>query len=339
MGIKVNSTSKKERSKKKIELSIDKRDRWSGGGHVVLDNIIEAVAADERISINFECTRGLRLVITNKPSMRDYIKGGYVYMPQNSWAWIGPWDREKGLIFKRLMLIIMSRFALMRASHVIRLSESIPHTVRSSILPNVLDTAFDDIKTKSEKEFRIGGGGLYMFGGSISYRNQLSVASYLNSCGYLEKENKHLTIRTYEISKVELKKTIYLGKSCSKITVISKRCCREKLLSEAKCIGLVIFSSLAEASPISLLEVQSLGIPFLTTNIPGYTQHQIDSSRVYDPKQLETLVEKLENPLIWKYTDEEKEAYCSAESIKLSKSSWGEQFRNQIIESSIDRKF
>ena len=278
---------------------IKDRKTWSGGGSIVLSNFqqLEKVYP-ALLTVSDSRVDGTPLVLRNTVPVTQMLKGPFIVLPQNSWAWTGKASKDMYLIAKRAALRITGDLSLNQCMGAIRLCNSIPpsRSGEDILLPNVLDKDFEAIYNGlGEKSKKSGTRVAYSFGGCIEYRDYPTLVSAVLESGDVEK----LVVRTHIFSQQEYKKLLRMTENSAKVEFRIGRLSREELLREASDFYLIVFPSTAEASPLSLLEVQALGIPYCLSNIPGHIQHCEESFRQFEAGSIENLRVLFSNERIW----------------------------------------
>ncbi len=257
--------------------------RWSGGGRAVLENLKFACQLFPS-KLTFSPGAGLPLVPRNVVPWPLIHTGRYVVMPQNSWAWHGPWGTPAEA-FRRAKLKIASDLALSRAAGVIRISATIPgrNCVRLPLLTNVLDPGFEDalfeahcLDDDSALPLRHA---ILCVGEIASYRN---LERLIDGYGrYREGGGGHslLIVGGTQFQSYASR----LRRRASQVEgtrVWTEALSRTRILTMLQRAAGVIFPSLVEASPITVLEAVCLSDRVVASDIPAH--HEIASTMLPD---------------------------------------------------------
>ena len=254
---------------------VDDSGQWSGGGRVVLDNLAEAASAGDVLRVGPR--GGTPLIPRNVPTSLRSLLHPFVWMPQNALPWGPPAPGEAGL---QRQLRVASSVVAARARAMVRISGAIPPLRRrptSAVLHNVLDEAFEDL---------VGGlvptqhGSFVCVGSAHSYRAlpQLirGFATYRASGGRTD-----LLIQTSAGTPSEGRLIAAAAEQVPGLQVRTGGAERAEVAALMLGSAGVVFPSLVEASPVTLLEAQALGRSVACSDIMAHRE-LLDGSRVVD---------------------------------------------------------
>lgn len=258
---------------------IDTSGRWSGGGAVVLNNLRSAAELSDGLLTTSVQSDSIPLIPRNAPTAWRQLLQAFVWMPQNALPWGPPAAGERGLQRK---LRLVSEVARQRAIALVRISSAIPKLARgnsSPVLHNVLDEEFESILANLEPDNT---GAFVAVGSAISYRNlsglALGYALYRQSGG-----ETPMVIQSSGGTPSEMALLLSVSRDTDGLEIRQADADRQgvaNLMSGAR--GL-IFPSSVEASPVTLLEAQALGIPIACSNIVAHKELSETDSVFFDP--------------------------------------------------------
>jgi glycosyltransferase involved in cell wall biosynthesis len=249
---------------------VDTSGRWSGGGQVVIDNLLGLTSAAGPI----RPAGTVPIVPRNIPTSPRVLAGRFVWMPQNALPWGPPAPAEASLQRK---LRLASRAVAMRATALIRISGAIPalpDRPTSAILHNVLDSAFDQLAARLAPEPH---GGFLVAGSAHSYRALPALVEgyrrYRASGGHTG-----LWVQTSPGAASEESLLRAAEQDTDGLRVVIGGADRPRVLSlMAGSVG-VLFPSTVEASPVTVLEAQALGRPIAVSDIRAHREITTNSS-------------------------------------------------------------
>ncbi len=247
---------------------VDGSGRWSGGGQIVLDNLAYAAHQHPDILMTEPTKGAIPLLPRNVPTRLSSLTSPFVWMPQNALPWGPPAPAERGLQCK---LRVASEVTRWRAKAMIRISGAIPalsSQPTSPVLHNVLDAGFDDLLS----ELSVKGSPEYFFasGSAHSYRQFEQLIRGYSQYRRQGGQTSLVVQASPGSTNVE-----YALRSTSRAEGLDLRMGpigRRDLVNAMAGARGVLFSSAVEASPVTLLEAQALGIPVVLTDIPGHQE-------------------------------------------------------------------
>lgn len=270
-------------------------ERWSGGGANLFANV---VVATEQYPEKFSPT-GTPVFLKNIVPVKNIISGGYICIPQNAWPWYGPAKSFKE-IYRRTLLRIASEVTFFRAKKIIKIGPMIEAPKRKSCgyLPNVLDEDFENaiVRSRESVPLWLPKEPFFFTPGSFwSYRNlECVIDAYIE---YFDSVSKPLPMLIVgpAVQKKYFDKLVLRSKACSGITLIGKKVDRAELLHAMSSAKLTIFSSLVEASPVTLLECAAMQSPCAVSDVSAhrYIEKHLEGATLNyftDKKQLVRLL-------------------------------------------------
>lgn len=258
----------------KFTLILPENQLWSGGGSVLNRNLVGlSNTRPSVLSVAEQYRGGIQLVTANRsPRGRNEI----VWMPQNAWPWHYPRARPDEL-HRIVGLRVASRASAYRAIAMIRIGPMIPASAimpsskEHTVVHNVLDEAFEDLfrnvlensiqSSKSERYF-------CMVGTIWSYRN---VELLLR--GYIEYRARggSIGLRVLgPISSASYSKKLAALADAAEAKLFPTRLERVEAITQMVGAAAVVFPSSVEASPVSVLEADSLGVHSILSRIPAH---------------------------------------------------------------------
>lgn len=242
--------------------------RWSGGGQNLVDNIAFA----ENLYPSKFSESGRPVIAKNLVPFKTFCKGGYVYMPQNAWAWHGPVQGVKEWI-RRSSIRVFSELATRRAVKSIRIGPMIPEWKHSGdeMLPNVLDEGFEhsliEAKNLGRPSWLPKNDFLLVPGSMWGYRNHTVVLEafevYRASGG--EMDIVFVGPGEYFPLKKDISKLVDQG-----IHLINQRKSRANVLAAMINSNICLLPSHVEASPVTMLEAAAIGLPMVASDIDAH---------------------------------------------------------------------
>ncbi len=268
--------------------------RSSGGSQVLTSNLAFAASLlPRRFTAN---ALGTPLITRNIVPLRRFARGGYLYMPQNAWAWLGPGGgvRESGY---RLTLRVLSELALRRARATLRISESIPDRTGLGlpVLHNVLDVRFEEALEASRALDPGTAGSIVSVGSFVPYRNYERLIEAHRR--YREQGGKLRLVLAGPAGFPQiLARVKRLASGRDDVELRPHRLTRDEVLAMLRDCELAILPSLVEASPVSLLEALVLCRRIAASDIPGHhgiARGMLDGVAIFDPMSPTAILEAL----------------------------------------------
>lgn len=280
-------------------IRVEDRGNWSGGGRAVLCNL--RLACDlfpQRLVFG---TGGSNALIPRNVVPKALLQSGkYFLMPQNSWPWQGPWGSPTEAIRKAL-LRTASELALNRAQGVVRISASIPVRNPNSSVPlaNVLDAGFEqalrDANFSGRHERQAVRNAIVCIGDVYSYRN---VGRLIE--GYSRYRAGGGRCALVIAGKCPSKTlTAALRRQANRTRGVSlqlRTMTRSEVLTMLQHASGIIFPSLAEASPITLLEALCVNDRIVVSNIPAHLElagSRLPGCHFFKPSSVDALANAL----------------------------------------------
>lgn len=268
---------------------VDTSGRWSGGGSVVLNNLAAAAEASDGLLTTAAPKGAIPVVPRNIPTSWRQLTRPFVWMPQNALPWGPPAPAERALQRK---LRMASELASKRATAMIRISGALPPMVRgrtSPVLHNVLDNAFEEIlghlvPTNIDA--------FLAAGSAHSYRNLAMLArgyaAYRQSGGHTR-----LTIQMSTGTPAEEERVTCLGQQIDGLEVRKGGADRQDIANLMAGASGVILPSSIEASPVTLLEAQAIGVPLACSDIVAHRELGESRGIYFDPLSAESIRKSL----------------------------------------------
>jgi len=252
-----------------MNISVKERGNWSGGGHSLLENIAFA----RRRHPDFFNDEGVPLYLRNVVDGKDLLNGGYIYLPQNAWAWHGPTGSTYEFR-KRALLRAISEVALARACRTIRIGPMIPsRSGDENILANVLDESFESTlnssKSISRPEWLPKNKFFFVPGSMWGYRNLGVVVEAFNEYVANGGTASLVLVGSFD-SRSGARGVLESCFDNSSIYCVVKHISRVELLYGLEKCEACILSSIVEASPVTLLEAAAVGAPICAWNNEAY---------------------------------------------------------------------
>ena len=239
-------------------LAID-RQVWSGGGQNLMNNVRLA----ERLFPSYFSGSGTPLALSNVVGKSVLRQGGFIYLPQNAWAWNGPTVGAREA-FRRSVIRAGSIAAEHRSLLSIRIGPMIPELLnaRSQVLANVLDAEFEGALERGSNERKmswIPDSRYWLVPGSLwSYRNVEPVIEAFKTAREFDPELCVLFVGPLP-RESGLQKEVLRGGFDSGVSFFTERVERHQMLRAIESAEVCILSSLVEASPVTMLEAAALG--------------------------------------------------------------------------------
>lgn len=274
--------------------------KWSGGGENLYNNV---ELAEKNFPDGFSQT-GIPVVFKNTVHPSQLLTGNYIYIPQNAWAWHGPANTARE-IFRRTTLRVLSDIAMHRARKVVRIGPMIPRSANCAegFLPNTLDETFEDALSKAHQLTNIAWtprDSYFIAPGSYwSYRNlEFLIRTYSKYTENSENPVKLVIVGPATQSKY-FNKIKQLASANKRIDVIGKKVRREELLSAIAHSTACIFSSLVEASPVTLLEAAAVEAKIIASDTPAhkYIESQLGGASLNYFSDANALLQYFQTPL------------------------------------------
>jgi glycosyltransferase involved in cell wall biosynthesis len=247
---------------------IDTSGRWSGGGSVVLSNLLAATVASGGLLTTDAANGAIPVIPRNIPTSWHQLAGPFVWMPQNALPWGPPAPAERALQRK---LRMASELVSRRATAMIRISGALPpiaHGQTSLVLHNVLDDAFEDILSLL---IPANTNAFVTVGSAHSYRNLAllaqAFAAYRQSGG-----RTRLVVQMSTGTISEEKLVASLGEQIDGLEVRKGGVDRQGVANLMAGARGVILPSSIEASPVTLLEAQAIGLPLACSDIVAHRE-------------------------------------------------------------------
>lgn len=264
---------------------IDTSGRWSSGGSVVLNNLMLAADASDGLLTSAARPEAIPVIPRNAPTSWAQMSRPFVWMPQNALPWGPPAPAERGL---QLKLRLVSEAVRLRALAMVRISSALPPLMRgktSPVLHNVLDEAFEAILECLIPEDT----GAFMTAGSAhSYRNLSSLAK-----GYSEYRNAGgktpMVIQMSSGSPTEEALLASLGAKIAGLDVRGGGASRQAVANLMAGARGVILPSSVEASPVTLLEAEAIGVPVACSDIVAHHEMSKSDSIFFDPTEPQSI--------------------------------------------------
>lgn len=248
-------------------LKLMQRERWSGGGANLFRNLEYA----ESIAPHAFDEDGLTVLASNIAPPDLLRSGAFVHIPQNAWAWngkaVGFWEWRR-----RTLLRLGSEITCRRAAVGLRIGPMIPNYPNSAIgfLPNVLDLDFEDaLEMSQQADLPFGFTEPYWIvpGSLWSYRNIGAVLEAYKRRGSRFKDWKLLVIGPLSAESGLSNLDLDAG---SGVVVHTERVSRPEMLAAIAASSGCIFSSLVEASPVTVIEAAALNVPIIAWKTPAH---------------------------------------------------------------------
>lgn len=237
---------------------------WSGGGSILSRNLAELI--DDPESIIGNNAAGPVLWPRNHAPLSMLRDRKFIYMPQNAWPWHGPYvgPKEASRFFA---LKGSSILAMRRCLGALRISESIPGS--GPIVHNVLDRDFEKLPRGAEPKHPY----ILSVGTLAGYRNHETVIDAFERYRSLSSRR----IRLVVLGRIDTATySRYLGRRVAAspfrndILLESTKVERSKVVTAMAGAQLVVFPSLVEASPLSVLESLAVGATVIASDITGH---------------------------------------------------------------------
>ncbi len=265
-------------------ISIVTAGRWSGGGHVVLRNLQFAAELFPDVFTDGD-EAGVPLYVRNLLPPRVLARGRFLYLPQNAAPWVS-WKGTPRELSEKSALRLGGEVALRRAIGVVRIASVIPTRTRPAtrIIPNVLDTQFEEAIVGSDDLPRPVRGAIATIGSFRSYRNVFRLLD-----GFDEYRRRGGSLRLEIFGSIDIpplyKRLRDRAASSEGVVLTGGSFSRPQALRLFRDAHAVVFPSLAEASPVTVLEAQALTARIALSNIPGHRETSIDvpPSCFFDP--------------------------------------------------------
>lgn len=258
---------------------IDTSGRWSSGGSVVLNNLMLAADTSDGLLATAFRPDAIPLIPRNAPT--SWVKMGrrFVWMPQNALPWGPPAPAERVLQRK---LRVVSEIARLRATAMVRISSALPPLMRGStspVLHNVLDEAFEGILEHLIPEDT---GAFITAGSAHSYRN-LSVLARGYALYRTTGGQTPMVIQLSIGSPSEKALVVSLGAEIDGLEVRETDASRQTVANLMAGARGVILSSSVEASPVTLLEAQAIGVRVTCSDILAHREMTQTECAFFDP--------------------------------------------------------
>lgn len=264
------------------QIHFDHSGNWSGGGRAFLNN---AEHASSRHTILSGDTDSTPLVPRNFPDSSRLRTGNFILAPQNVWPW-NPIVETPSEAKIALGLRVPSEIALRRAAAVMRISTAVPlrgqKVPNSPIIPNVLDTGFEEAISTLDLEPRSSTNGSFVcIGSTFSYKNiERLVAAYKlyrdggGSAGlFLAGAPSNPKVYSRVQSALE---------GLDKVTIVGRPIDRHQALHFMRRARAVVLPSLVEASPLTALEAAWANPNVIMSDIAGHREVFGHDARVPD---------------------------------------------------------
>lgn len=251
------------------EYWLDTSGRWSGGGTVVIRNLLMASRLYPEVLAETRVDGAVRLVPRNVPARRSDLLGDFAWMPQNALPWgpVAPHERTQ-----QRLLRYASALAARRARALVRISGVVPPLSRrptSPVLHNVLDEEVEKPLAAAAKVEP--GEHFYAAGSAHSYRRLPELvrgyALYRAGGGTAD-----LRIQVSPGSPGSLKELMSAADGVPGVTISQGTEDRAGVLAAMAGSRGVIFPSSVEASPVTLLEALALGRPVACSRIVAHAE-------------------------------------------------------------------
>lgn len=244
-------------------VALESSGNWSGGGSAVLRNLAMALPEE----VGHDC---FPLIARNVAPASLVWSGRFLAMPQNCLPWVHhrttPSEGTKIAAMR-----VLSEVTYARARLIIRISEAIPSSrfaPSTPVLHNVIDSAFDGA-LDARAEFTAPFPYVACVGSINSYRNLarlvLAHSAYSVAGGTL---GLIIVGRPHTSALQELERKAQ--KSEGNLWIISEHVDRATVLSIFRQAQGAIFPSLAEASPLSVLETLTVQRNIQLSQIAGH---------------------------------------------------------------------
>lgn len=242
-------------------FTLPTNERWSGGGSVVIRNLLEV----PNVTTTGGATKTVTLLARNVPQRISTWTQPFVWLPQNGLAWS---KLYKGMTARQMALRAGSQISASLCRGMIRITNSIPPPrpgLPSVLLPNVLDSAFEQDLTDAQMLPSTQAGYFYTAGSAHAYRNIETLIrahhAYRQQGGsrrlVLRLTGGHPRLVRAWMAEADRGTVEFRYSSVPRSTVLHE-------LSHAQA---VILPSEVEASPIIMLEASALNIKVLASRI------------------------------------------------------------------------
>jgi len=277
----------------------DRRGQWSGGGQALLNN---AAHAEKRHPILQGGNNAIPIIPRNVPVKGARAARDFVLMPQNALAWSPRFRGFREFAFLA-GLRISTEYYTRRANGIVRISGSVPALERPSVSPvihNVLDTTFEEAVAKSIRlDVDDASGKIVCIGSGHSYKNLVNLIRgyeiYRESGGNLQLWIAGPPGSPRTRSDVERAASRVAG-----VTLTWRRVSREVCLAAFRSAAGVVFPSLVEASPVTVLEAAALNTNLIASDIIGHRgilgeYGNVPGRAFFDPTSDEAIAVALSN--------------------------------------------
>lgn len=262
---------------------IDSSGRWSGGGSVVLNNLLAAAAVSDGLLVAEPQLGAVPIIPRNVPTSWRQLVHPFVWMPQNALPWgpAAPAERSR-----QIQLRLGSAVASRRSMAMVRISSALPSKpwgLTSPVLHNVLDREFENcLKVTTPDAPSIG---FLSAGSGHSYRNLARLtegyATY-RRCG----GRTPLMLQMSSGTASEEFAIVAKARLVEGLTVTSRNASREEVVGLMRRASAVIFPSYIEASPVTVLEAMAIGIPIACSQIIAHRELCDERSIYFDPNNV-----------------------------------------------------
>lgn len=229
------------------------------------------------------------------------FSGDYILMPQNCWPWYGPWGVSREAI-RRLVLRGASEIAIRRSKGIVRMSYAVPHCGRRTPEPlgNVLDEGFEESLEQSvtlpkTRRTAAAEGALLCVGDICSYRNLTVLlkgySRYRSAGGRLG-----LVIAGSDPFRLVSGRLEMLAAQLQSVFFEVYAFPRWQVLAMLRAAAGVVFPSLVEASPVTLLEALALNTNVVASDIPAHREmagSYLSSTRFFSARSEDAIGEAL----------------------------------------------
>jgi glycosyltransferase involved in cell wall biosynthesis len=266
-----------------VKAWISSAGRWSGGGSVVLANLRFAAARHPHC-LSITPSRGaVPLIARNVPADLGVLLRCFLWLPQNALPWSAPTPGERSLQRK---LRIGSEMSAYRAMGMIRISSALPPLRRrptSAVLHNVLDEGFD--RKLNVEPAVVAQDAFVCIGSAHTYRNLATlIRGYAIYRGEGGTTPLFLQAHTENVS--EASRLAALVSTVKGINLDATPATRDDVISLMKAARGIVFPSLVEASPVTLLEAQGLGLRTACSDILAHRELASAGDYLFDPHSI-----------------------------------------------------
>lgn len=220
------------------------------------------------------------LIPRNVPASWTQLLRPFVWLPQNALPWGPPVSGERGLQGK---LRLASGFVAHRATAMVRISGALPrlHSAPTSdVLHNVLDESFEEcLQAEPSSDGR---GAFVCIGSAHSYRNMDRLVEAYAS--YRREGGRSRLVLQLGLGTPDRHEALYrLASSVDGVDIRVRPASRAQVVSLMKSARGVLFPSIIEASPVTLLEAHAVGALTACSDIVAHRELGEAGDAFFDP--------------------------------------------------------